>query len=139
MSTVLVFVLVGIMTGVVLFVVFLLGDANGYSRGIKFKDGEIKTAVKLGYDRGVKDSEKYVIDSMKKGMDIIEAELNKKGFTLKDDPKKPETEKDKKIAEALNQQRKKLEAVQSTSTKPKSPLKLVKDPPKLTIIKNEDK
>jgi len=137
MSTVLVFVLVGIAN----IVIFLVGDSNGYRRGLKFKEGEIKTAVKLGYDRGVKDSEKYVSDSMKKGMDLIEAELNKKGFTLRDDPNKPVTEKDKKIAEALNQQRKKLEAVQSTPAihKPKSPLKLVKTPPKLTIIKNEDK
>jgi hypothetical protein len=124
-----------------LFIMFLIGDNNGYNRGIKIKESEIRIAVKLGYDRGIKDSEKYVSDSMKKGMDLVEAELNKKGFTLRGDPKKPETEKDKKIAEALDQQRKKLEAVQSTPAihKPKSPLKLVKNPPKLTVIKNEDK
>ena len=132
--------LICIAVGLVILIVFSAGDANGYSRGIKIKDSEIKTAVQMGYDRGVKDSEQYVSDSMKKGMDLIEAELNKKGFTLRDNSK-PETEKDKKIAEALTQQRKKLEVVQSTPNihKPKSPLKLVKDPPKLTIIKNEDK
>jgi hypothetical protein len=104
------------------------------------KEDEIKMAVKMGYERGIKDSEKYVHDSMKKGMDLIEAELNKKGFTLKDDPNKSITEKDKKIAEALNQQRKKLETVQSTPAihKPKTPLKLVKTPT-LTIVKNDDK
>lgn len=128
-----------IFLGLLVIIAVLAGDAYGYSRGIKFKEDQLKIAVKMGYDKGVKDSEKYVSDAMKKGMDLIEAELNKKGFTLRDDPKKPETEKDKKIAEALNQQRKKLEAVQSTSTKPKSPLKLVKTPPTLTIIKNEDK
>lgn len=113
---------------------FYAGDNNGFIRGVRISEKEMERLVKLGYEAGVKDSKQYVADTLAKAYDTIEAELNKKGLTIKNDPKKM-SDKDKKIEEALKKQRQRLEQPQAPKQLPQ--LSKLTKPHALRMVKNE--
>jgi hypothetical protein len=110
---------------------FFVGKIHSEIKQAEQVKPQLETYYKKGYEQGIKDSEKFIVETINTIYRQIEEQLNKQGLTLGEKYQK-KSDRDQKIEAALQQQRARLQPKQT----PK--LRLIKKP-ELTMVKGDEK